>query len=279
MLRRCRYLPGVQAWLRFSLALWSCVIFWSGAWQANASWQTLNGARLVTSNSNDGDSFRAVHQGKTYIFRLYGADCPETEMSFPDRVLDQAVEFGVAVEETVEWGHRASLRTAQMLASPFRVVTRWEDALGRSSLPRHYAYILPSGGGDLAATLLSEGLARARGKSPPPPEGFPRVGSGVEYQQIQSQAKGGRRGVWGRSGARGGSHQSEKTGGSERQSERVDVNTALAGQLDSLPGIGEVLAERIISNRPYSKESDLLRVPGIGQERLRQIRDKISFSQ
>ena len=58
-----------------------------------------------------------------------------------------------------------------------------------------------------------------------------------------------------------------------RQKERlVDVNTASAAQLESLPEIGPALARRIIEGRPYRKVDDLLRIKGIGEGRLAEVR-------
>lgn len=48
----------------------------------------------------------------------------------------------------------------------------------------------------------------------------------------------------------------------------ININHADAGQLDTLPGIGPVLAQRIVANReahgPFSSLDDLGRVSGIG---------------
>jgi len=167
----------------------------------------------MPSRSNDGDSFLVQHNGKMYIFRLYGVDCPETDLSLPDRVFSQAEEFAATASAIVEWGRLATQKTERILSSPFRVVTRWDNALGRSKLPRHYAYILPGRGGDLAATLLSEGLARVRGSNPVPPPGFPRVGTKSEYQQLQSQAVAADRGMWGDNRPRGADPMSVEQGG------------------------------------------------------------------
>lgn len=52
----------------------------------------------------------------------------------------------------------------------------------------------------------------------------------------------------------------------------VNVNTADAALLETLPGIGEALAQRIIAGRPYSSVDDLLRVSGIGPRSLDGIR-------
>jgi competence protein ComEA len=49
---------------------------------------------------------------------------------------------------------------------------------------------------------------------------------------------------------------------------RVDLNSATAGELDSLPGIGPVLAQRIVDHRtrngPFRTVDQLDDVPGIG---------------
>jgi len=55
-------------------------------------------------------------------------------------------------------------------------------------------------------------------------------------------------------------------------SEVIDINTATVDQLESLPGIGSVIAARIIDERedggPYLSVADLQRVKGIGKKRL-----------
>lgn len=54
----------------------------------------------------------------------------------------------------------------------------------------------------------------------------------------------------------------------------VNVNEASAAELASLPGIGPVLAARVIEGRPYSKIEDLQRVKGIGRKRLARLRER-----
>ena len=61
-----------------------------------------------------------------------------------------------------------------------------------------------------------------------------------------------------------------------RQKDRlVDVNNASSAELESLPGIGPAVARRIIEGRPYRKVEDLLRIKGIGEGRLAQIRRRV----
>lgn len=56
----------------------------------------------------------------------------------------------------------------------------------------------------------------------------------------------------------------------------LDINTATKVQLMELPGIGEVIAERIIAYRTTNGDfraiSDLLNVDGIGETKLQQIK-------
>lgn len=52
----------------------------------------------------------------------------------------------------------------------------------------------------------------------------------------------------------------------------ININTATAAQLETLPGIGPVIAQRIVdyrnANGPYPSVSALLNVEGIGEKRL-----------
>ena len=50
---------------------------------------------------------------------------------------------------------------------------------------------------------------------------------------------------------------------------RVNLNTATLTELESIPGVGEVLAKQIVANRPYRSIDDLLKIRGIGEKSLR----------
>jgi len=45
---------------------------------------------------------------------------------------------------------------------------------------------------------------------------------------------------------------------------RVNINTANLEQLQTIPGVGPVIAQRIIDARPFARVDDLIRVTGIG---------------
>lgn len=59
----------------------------------------------------------------------------------------------------------------------------------------------------------------------------------------------------------------------------VDLNTATLAQLDTLPGVGPVLAQRILDWRTehgrFASVDQLAEVPGIGESRLAQLRDLV----
>ena len=52
----------------------------------------------------------------------------------------------------------------------------------------------------------------------------------------------------------------------------VDLNRATYEELQTLPGVGPKLAERIISRRPFGKVDELEAVPGIGPKTVERLR-------
>lgn len=61
---------------------------------------------------------------------------------------------------------------------------------------------------------------------------------------------------------------------------RININTATANELETLPGIGKGLAERIVDHRekygPFRRSEHLVIVRGISDRRFRALRDSIS---
>ena len=71
----------------------------------------------------------------------------------------------------------------------------------------------------------------------------------------------------------------ESTTPSEPKDGRIDINTATTKEFESLPGIGPVTAERIVSyrnvNGKFDVIEDLTEVRGIGGKTIEKLRDKI----
>ncbi len=167
---------------------------------AGSEWKMLEGCVLLPNRANDGDSFHVRHDGKEYIFRLYLADAPETNLSQKERVAEQMEAFGVDQTAVLKAGQQATEFTAKLLEKPFQVVTRFEDALGDSKIKRHYAVVRPVGQSkDLAELLVEAGLARAYGKA----TSAPKAPSFPEIQKLEDRARKAKAGIFG-GGAPGG---------------------------------------------------------------------------
>ena len=57
---------------------------------------------------------------------------------------------------------------------------------------------------------------------------------------------------------------------------KINVNTASSSELDTLPGIGPVTAQKIISGRPYSSVDELLSKKAVGASTFEKIKDRIT---
>ena len=58
---------------------------------------------------------------------------------------------------------------------------------------------------------------------------------------------------------------------------KVDVNSANVETLQTLPGIGPTLADRIVAGRPYKNADELAKVKGLSKSKVDAIQDQITF--
>lgn len=81
--------------------------------------------------------------------------------------------------------------------------------------------------------------------------------------------------------AAGGTVFGPPAAGSSGSSGKVNINTAGAAELETLPGIGPALAERIVTYRTehgaFRSLEDIKNVSGIGEGRFAQIKERISI--
>lgn len=72
----------------------------------------------------------------------------------------------------------------------------------------------------------------------------------------------------------------QSTPANQQASQRININTATANELETLPGIGRGLAARIIEHReqfgPFRRPEHLIIVRGISDKRFRGLRELIT---
>jgi endonuclease YncB( thermonuclease family) len=256
---------------------------------------------LVQTDWADGDSFLvADEKGNQFTVRLYGVDCLESQISDDSdarRLRGQRRYFGisnyggnsqVSIDTAKKFGTDASTFVRQRLSQPFTVYTALADARGDGRYKRVYAFVTCSDGEDLGEKLVRVGLARAFGVYRETPDGRSRE----EYRErMRDQELGAaKRGVgiwsvtdWDSLPAERQQDRAElaelelaKTG-FLKDGSRLNPNTAARDELMRLPGIGEVLANRIIEARPFSSIDGLSKVPGIGEKKLLKLKPFLKF--
>ena len=258
--------------------------------QASEPWMTLKDCRYLPNAANDGDSFHVRAAGKEYIFRLYFVDAPETVTSIPGRVAEQAKYFHVTVPQTLQIGLEAERFSRQKLARPFTVRTCLQDARGRSRLPRYFAFVQTETA-DLSESLVANGLARVYGAASDASEMDRAKVEWRKLEQFEHKAQEQKVGGWGVGAGRLNMRSATQPGPSSDSFEaffhpkaakpattaaepggKLDVNTASLETLQNIPGIGNVLAGRIIEARPFKSADDLRHVKGIGEKKYEKLR-------
>ena len=68
-------------------------------------------------------------------------------------------------------------------------------------------------------------------------------------------------------------------GSQQKQAGLVNINTANITELDSLPGVGEVTAQRIVEYRQqhsFTRIEDIMQVKGIGEAKFNKMKDRLT---
>lgn len=263
--------------------------------------QTFAGCTLVDSTWADGDSFPVqLEDGRQMTIRLYGADCIEWHVkdeTLARRLRAQRRYFGIGGGETSQsmakaqsYGKKAAERTRELLAKPFSAHTAFTDARGGENSSRVYAFITAADGKDLASVLVAEGLARAFGIVRRLPDGTAADEYREKLRDMELVAAGEKKGIWASTDWErlGADRAAERAETAELASflrpqvspDGVNPNTANLEELESLQGVGDVLARRIIEERqtaPFQNPADLKRVKGMGAKLIESLAPNLRF--
>ena len=108
---------------------------------------------------------------------------------------EQASYFGLTRAQAIELGRQAKMFTANALAQPFTIYTRWRSVFGPT---RYYAIVITAGGRDLNELLVSSGLARIYGTRTPLPDGRESRTYLAHLHELENEARAAKRGAWGK---------------------------------------------------------------------------------
>lgn len=266
--------------------------------------KTYAGCQLVESEWSDGDSFPVLFpDSTTQMLRLYGVDCFETvnrHETDQRRLRSQRAYFGMgraggdeqaSIALAKGLGLAARKRVRELLAEPFTVHTVWADGRGSPRFKRYYAFITEAQGRDLGGVLVREGLARAYGVARARAAGVSREEYKERLADEELSAASRRVGAWNHTNwqllpeERRVARKMELEEKVKRESKppeprSIDPNQASRDELMRLPGIGEVMAMRILELREgesFRNPGDLRRVPGIGAKTVEKMTPYLVF--
>ncbi len=239
-----------------------------------APWEVWDDCHLEADKYFDADSFRIRHGTDGYVLRLYFADAPEINSAYGERVEEQAAYFRTTKPAVLRAGEKAKEFTAQFLGKSFRVITRRQSAPGASRDPRYYAIVV-RGGERLDAALVGAGLARTTSAIATYPDAAAGQRDARALRLLEAKAAQAQRGIW--NGAQETLNEALQPRALGVQPRLINLNTATATELASLPGVGPKTAAQIIRARPLKDLAALDALPGFGPKKLEALRELVGF--
>lgn len=262
----------------------------------------IKNCQFIPTEWADGDSFQVkLPDGEKHTVRLYGADCVEwhvTDHSDERRLREQRRYFGIthsggnaydSIKLAKSFGEAAYEEVQKFSAAGITLYTAFMDGRGDGKYKRIYAFISNPEGKDFASHLVENGLARAYGVSRRAPDGQSMDAYKESLKDLETIAIKKGAGIWAHTDW--DSYVKQKKEQREEDAEadfamekgdlpegyKVNVNAAARDEIMRLKGIGEMTAVKIIERRPYKKIEDLLKVPGIGEKTLEDMKEHLSL--
>lgn len=274
-----------------------------GAEERSRDLEKIPSCKIVQADWADGDSFLLLTgNGDQHTIRLYGVDCIEIEVRDENdarRLRAQRRYFGISevggspqasITLAKDYGKLAAAETARALARPFTIHTSFADARGDAKFKRIYGFVTTADGEDLGERLVRLGLARAFGVYRETPDGQHFEVYKDRLRDLELVASRKAIGIWAKTDWDNlpAERQLQRTEDAElglaMESKKtvpaavLDLNTAARDELMSIPGVGEVTANRIIQGRPYTTVDDLSEVAGIGPKTLAMLMKYVRIS-
>lgn len=245
------------------------------------AWEVWDYCRLATDKYFDGDSFHIQHGSETMIVRLYLVDAPETDAGYGERIKEQAAYFRTTEAAVLRAGGTARDLTARFLKKPFRVITRRQGAPGASRDARYYA-LAEQDGRRLDAALVEAGLARVTSEIADYPDSAAGQKTVRALRGLEAKAAQEHRGLWAKSDTtvllKDALQPRLAAGSTTTPPPRlINLNTATATELGTLPGIGPKTTEKIIRARPIKDLPALDALPGFGPKTIEALRELVLF--
>ena len=166
---------------------------------ADWDYEVLLNCELVESRTNDGHTFRVLHRGKEYVFRLYFVEALESTLNNPDRIRRQTEYFNyISSEQLLKTGNEArELALKSLRDRPFTVFTQWEKALNSHRYHGFIQLTLPDQSRRFLSEILTHrGFATITAKGDKLPNGVNEEMFRDHLMRLETEAQKAKIGAW-----------------------------------------------------------------------------------